>query len=199
MTMLFGVLVGQDYDLTEEQVEMFFDRSMRQDDGKVFRQVMHPEEVKGVTDAMCTQFLKKFVGPWFSGPSLQVKGGVRVPWNSESCDLVIAFRDEGGITYTAVNEREFIFQTPVIQVNGGPRSSVGFADILFGIAAEKSVEEKTRLAKMKKAQTLVEGYIAATKKIGIKGSIDSDTGKWTTWEVIIKESRAEVKKVESGG
>ena len=195
----FGFITkGQDYDLTEEQIEIVFDRALRQQDGRELRRVLHPDEVNGVTDQMCTKFLTTFVSPWFKGPSLQVKNGVRVTWNSANCDLEIGFRSEGGITYKAVNEREFIFRTPVIHVNGSAKSDVGFADILFGIATERSVNEKTSLAKMKMAQKLVEGYIATTKKIGIKGSVDSDTGKWTSWETIIAESRAEVKKAESG-
>ena len=198
-SLMCGAMVGQDYDLTEEQVEVMFDRAMRQADGTEFRQVMHPDEVKGISAAVCTKFLATFVGPWYKGPSIQVKSGVRVPWSSGACDLEIQFRPEGGITYTAVNDREFVFRTPVIQVAGGAKSSVGFADILFGIAAERAIEEPTRLAKMKRAQKLVEGYIATTKKMGIKGSIDSDTGKWVTWETVIAESRAEVKKAEGGG
>lgn len=194
-----GMVVGQDYDLSDEQVEVMFDRAMRQADGKEFRQVMHPDEVKGVSEAVCTKFLTIFVGPWYKGPSIQMKGGVRVPWSSGACDLEIQFRPEGGITYMAVNNREFVFRTPVVQVGGGAKSSVGFADILFGIAAERTIEEKTRLAKMKQAQKLVEGYIATAKKMGIKGSIDSDLGKWVTWDVVIAESRAEVKKAEGGG
>lgn len=198
-SLLCGVMVGQDYDLTEEQVEVMFDRAMRQADGTEFRQVMHPDEVKGVSAAVCNKFLTTFVGPWYKGPSIQVKSGVRVPWSSGACDLEIQFRPEGGITYMAVNDREFVFRTPVVQVGGGAKSSVGFADILFGIAAERSIEEPTRIAKMKRAQKLVEGYIATTKKMGIKGSIDSDTGKFATWETVIAESRAEVKKAEGGG
>jgi hypothetical protein len=192
--LLLTLATSQDYIFTEEQVELYFDEAMRKANGKLFRQIAHPDEVKGVSESACKQFLTKFVTPWLSGPSIQIKGGARITWDSDACDLQIQFRPEGGITYYALNDRSLIFKTSIGLVNGEPKSTTGFSDIIFGIAAEKAIAEPTKIAKMKKAQAWAETAIAATKKLGIKGSINSDTGTWVTWDEVIKESREEVKK-----
>lgn len=201
-TIVAGLFLAplQSYDLTEEQVQTLFDQAMKQSDGEYFHQVMHPTEVKGVSKSACTKFLTLIVEPWYKGPSIQkTANGSPISWSSPQCQFVIKFQPQGGVNYVATNSREFLFHTPTTQVGEGYKSLVGFADLLFARAGEQSMSIKGRLAQMKNAQKLVEGWIAKVKPMGIKGSIDSDTNKWVTWEQIIKESRAEITKAEKNG
>lgn len=197
-----GLLIGttQNYDLTEEQVQTLFDQSMKNSDGELFHQVMLAAEVKGVSKSACTKFLALIVEPWYKGPSIQrAANGSPISWSSPQCQFVIKFQPQGGVNYVATNDREFLFHTPTTQVGEGYKSVVGFADLLFARGAEQSMSLSGKIAKMKNTQKLVEGWITKVKAMGIKGSIDSDTNKWVTWEQIIKESRAEITKAEKGG
>jgi len=200
--LIAGIILAspQNYDLTEDQVQTLFDEAMKQSDGELFHQVMHPDEVKGVSKAACTKFLNLIVKPWYEGPSIErTQAGIPVSWDSPKCQFVIKFQPEGGVSYVATDDREFLFHTPVVTVGQGAKSAVGFADILFARAGEQSMTISGKVARMKNAQKLVEGWIAKVKPMGIKGSVDSDTKKWVTWESIIKESRAEVAKAEKAG
>ncbi len=180
---------------TSEQVKVAFDKAMRTGDGKLFFSVLREGERKSVTPQECTAFLKKFVTPWYTGPSLQMgANGKLVRMNDPNCKVMASFTPTGGCRYT-ITERKLTFETPTLEEGKGSRSTVGFAQTLFAIATAKSNSTKGgRIEQMKYAQSLVESWIPSVVKMGIPGSVDPELNKYQTWAEIIKASRAEVKK-----
>ncbi|MEQ1821198.1 MAG: hypothetical protein ABL949_01685 [Fimbriimonadaceae bacterium] len=84
----------------------------------------------------------------------------------------------------------------MITDSGGLKARVGFAQIMFCYATQVGRSKGVRRAEAaRESQKLVESWIPFVKKLGIKGSIEPETMEFQSWDKIIKESRAEIKRM----
>jgi hypothetical protein len=177
---------------TEAAARTAFDRAIRTQDAKLMLKVMRPREVAGVSEAAMKSFLANVVKPFSTGVE-------RMNTMNSKNNLKFEFLKSGGMAMVVTNPgAKELFITGIIREGGSYRSRVGFAQLMFNIAAQYANSTKrNRIQEMDYAQATVEKWIPKFKALGIKGSIDPETDRYCFWDQIIRESRAEINKAKS--
>lgn len=183
---------------TEAAAKIQFDRAILTNNGALFHSVMRPREVQGLTVATSQKFLDEFVKPLSSGLTPAVrKNNTRIYWKDKDNPIRMVFKRTGGHDYVVVEKRALTFETPTLKEGGGFRSTVGFAQILFCLASIQAQNTgRDRFVEAQFAHDLVKSWIPKVKKMGIKGSIDPETGKYLDWNRILAESQAEIARLK---
>lgn len=186
--------------LTEEQASDRFDLALRGSDGALLKTVFRSREVQGVSAESLTRFMELVVEPVWAGPSLQRRAdGSAISWSSPDCQMMIAFQANGSFRPTIVSERTRFFTSPLIREGEGFKVRASMAQIMFAFAYLKTHSPgRSRLESARRAQTQFEEWAQKMKKLKIAGSIDPEKGTWKTWDQIIKDSRAEIRKIAGG-
>lgn len=193
---MFGTAQTSAKTMTEAEVRTTFDKAMKTYDGKLLHRVLREVEAKNLTPTACSAFLKRFVKPWYEGNSIQkLPNGKFAKLNAPDCQVAVLFQPTGGTGYGIVEKRKEVFCTPTIKEGQGYKSTVSLGQVLFAVAySQTRTPGRNRIEVMKDAQKLFESWVPELKKMGIRGSVDPETGKFDTWETIVKASRTEVKK-----
>ncbi|MEQ1934031.1 MAG: hypothetical protein ABL962_09150, partial [Fimbriimonadaceae bacterium] len=181
----------------EAKVQATFDKALRTSDGRLLLSVLASKEAKGVSAEACSKFLTKFVKPWYESTVIaRDQTGASLRLADKKCPVVIAFSETGGSALEVTDNRKLVFKTPVIKESGGLKAKVGFAQIMFAYATQVARSKGMRRAEAaRECQRLVESWIPFVKKLGINGSIEPETMEYQSWDTIIKESRAEIKRM----
>ncbi len=197
LVLLSTVVVGQTSGQlgNPNSVQIEFNRAMTTQDGKLLHKNLSTLEQKGCTPAACSAFLAKYVKPWLSSASVvSLDGKSRATLNDPRNNVVLTFSPTGGLNYSVVDQRKVIFWTPTKLEGRRMYSTVSIAQIMFARAYELArTSDRKGLTKANFAQNLVESWIPDVQKMGFKGSVDPEFGKFQTWAEIIKASRGEIK------
>ncbi|MEQ1821202.1 MAG: hypothetical protein ABL949_01705 [Fimbriimonadaceae bacterium] len=182
---------------SEAKVQIAFDKALRTSNGRLFLSVLKAKEAKGVTPEACSKFLAKFVTPWYESTVVaRDHKGTSYRLADRKCPVTISFNETGGSTFVITDVRKIVFKTPVIKENGGLKAKAGFAQIMFCYATQLARSKaKGRSEIARECQRLVESWIPFVRKLGIRGSIEPETMEFQLWDKIIKESRAEIKRM----
>ncbi len=184
-------------DLTAAQVSTNLDQALKKSDGNLLRSVLRAREIEGIQASALKKLLELVVKPVWNGNSQQMRpNGTLVPWASRECMMQIEFLRSGAYKLNIVEDRRLAFLGPTVKEGTGHKSLVSLSQIMSVFASLRANSPKLNRAQEARAALLrFEQWVPQVKKWGIKGSMDPETGRWQTWEQIIKEARSLYKEV----
>ena len=189
--------VGQ----SSDEAKSIFNSALINSDGAKLYSILDPAELKTTSAKACSQFLALVTKPRI--PLIGSYDQTRtkfLPITDSKSPMTMRFKQTGGASIIVQDKRKYAFEPTVVWVGKKVKVSTGFATIAFWAShQDKSTKSARGLVNRAMAShNMVKSWVPQFLKMGIKGSIDPEVGKYLTWSQIMDSSQKEIDKLKSG-